>query len=105
VLAERRPDHVPRRHQIRAVRGGDVNRRLQHVAQPRAGRLERHDQVRHHLPGLGLDVALADDVLVLVDRARTRREDQRARRGGGRVRVRDAAVEFRRADQFNCHSL
>jgi len=103
MLAERGADDVPGGEQVTAVTGGDIDRGLQHVGQGGARRGQRFGQVRHDLLGLARHVASADHILVLVERAGTRGEDQSAGFGDRGVGVRDAAVQPVGTDKLHSH--
>ena len=103
MLSECSTDSVPGGEQVAAVGRRRVDRRLQHVGQRRARRCQRLAEIGHDLLGLAPDVAGADHRLILVERACSGGEDQRARPGDRGVGIRNAAVQAGGADKLHSH--
>jgi hypothetical protein len=72
---------------------GHEDRRLEHIGERGAGGRQRGAEVGHGQAGLRPDVADADDLAVIVQRAGSGGEDQRTGRGGGGVRVGHPSVQ------------
>ena len=104
MICERRPDDLPGGHQVAAVGGRDINRRLQHVSQARARGRQRLGQIRDRLPGLNPDVTGADDHPVLIERARASSKDQATRRSDRSVSVGNTVKEPVSANERNGHA-
>jgi hypothetical protein len=104
MISERRPDDIPGGHQVAAIAGRDIDRRLQHVSQARARGRQRLGQIRDRLPGLKPDVTSADDHPVLIERARASSKDQATRRSDRSVSVGNTVKEPVSTNERNGHA-
>ena len=104
VIAERRADDIPGRSQVSPFRRGDEHGGFEHVSQRGAGLGQGGGEIGHRQAGLRPHVTNADDFTPVVEGACSGGEDQRAARGGRRVRIGNTFVQAVRTYQVNCHS-
>jgi hypothetical protein len=104
VVAEAGGDFVPRGDQMVAAAAGNIDGCLQYIMQPSATLLQRNPQVIQRLARLRRDVTLRCHSPLIIERARTRSNDQ-ARLGSGRgVGVWHAREQPVAAHKFCCHA-
>jgi hypothetical protein len=103
VVAETVRNFIPRRNEIMAIAGANIDRRLDNVTQRSAALFQRNPEVAERLPHLRRDVARSDYLSLIIERTRARSDDQAGLPSDSGVCVRDTGKQPITADKFNCH--
>jgi AcrR family transcriptional regulator len=103
MITEGRLDDLPRRDEIGPPDRGHEHGGLEHIGESGTASGQGGTEIHHGHPGLRPDIVAADDAPAFVQRARAGGENQRARRGGGGIRIGNTRVQTVRTDQADGH--
>ena len=104
MVSETASDLIPRHNQIVSTAGGHEDGRLEHVTYPSATFLQDNPQVVERPARLCSDITRSDDLALIINRARTRGNNQASLSSRGGVCIRHARKQPGTAYKFCCHA-